>query len=274
MSLTLDEACDEQESASTLPEVVEGYATTDCQEVEEGEDEEEYESHEVALSVVNDTLRVLGQSPLKKRRMSVSQSYVANKQSQIKAALKEKRATASLSSEAEEEESNAGAEAVVACLKDRFHKSEVCSEKVMILTIFGTSWSIRKIMSEFGCSQRMACKAVQLAKQSGILASPNPKRVRPLPVDTKALVVAFYRDDEISRPMPGKDFVSVGKNVHLQKRLIFCNLKEAYQQFVSRHHSVKIDFSSFADLRPKECVLAGSSGTHSVCVCTIHQMSN
>ena len=27
----------------------------------------------------------------------------------------------------------------------------------------------------------------------------------------------------------------------------------------------------FADLRPKQCVLADASGTHSVCVCTLHQ---
>ena len=30
-------------------------------------------------------------------------------------------------------------------------------------------------------------------------------------------------------------------------------------------------FSKFAEFRPKECVLPGSSGTHSVCVCTKHQ---
>ena len=266
LSQTSDEACEEYKSASTLPEVVE---VTDRQEVEE--EDEEYQSQEVALSVVNNTLCVLGQSPLKKRR-SVSQSYVANKQIQIEAALKEQLATAGFSSKAEEEECNDSAEAIVACLKDKFHQSEICSEKVMILTIFGTSWTIRKIMSEFGCSQRMACKAVQLAKQSGILMSPNPKRGRPLPADTKALVAAFYRDDEISRPLPGKkDFVSVGKNLHVQKRLLLCNLKEAYQQFMSKHNGVKIGSSTYADLRPKECVLAGSSGTHSICVCTIHQ---
>lgn len=43
---------------------------------------------------------------------------------------------------------------------------------------------------------------------------------------------SFYRDDEISRPMPGKkDFLSVregGEKVHLQKRLLLCNLKEVY----------------------------------------------
>ncbi len=29
--------------------------------------------------------------------------------------------------------------------------------------------------------------------------------------------------------------------------------------------------SKFAELRPPHCVLAGASGTHSMCVCTIHQ---
>ena len=33
----------------------------------------------------------------------------------------------------------------------------------------------------------------------------------------------------------------------------------------------KISFSKFCSLQPKWCVCAGSSGTHSVCVCTIHQ---
>ena len=37
------------------------------------------------------------------------------------------------------------------------------------------------------------------------------------------------------------------------------------------HPVVKVGFSKFAELRPKECVLAGESGTHSVCVCLTHQ---
>ena len=31
----------------------------------------------------------------------------------------------------------------------------------------------------------------------------------------------------------------------------------------------KIGFSKFAELYPQHCVLAGASGTHAVCVCTI-----
>ena len=75
--------------------------------------------------------------------------------------------------------------------------------------------------------------------------------------------------------MPGrKDFVSVkqGKQrVHIQKRLVLSNLKEAYQLFKGNFPTEKVGFSKFAELRPKHCVLAGASGTHAVCVCTIHQ---
>lgn len=41
---------------------------------------------------------------------------------------------------------------------------------------------------------------------------------------------------------------------------MLCNLKEAHAQF-----------SKFPEFSPKYCVLAGSSGTHSVCVCCIHE---
>ena len=41
--------------------------------------------------------------------------------------------------------------------------------------------------------------------------------------------------------------------------------------FEINHPEMKCSFSKFATLRPKHCVLAGSSGTHSVCVCAIHE---
>lgn len=76
--------------------------------------------------------------------------------------------------------------------------------------------------------------------------------------------------------MPGmKDFVSVrndeGVREHVQKRLILSNLKELYELFKLENPDCKVGFSMFASLRPKNCVLAGSGGTHTVCVCSIHQ---
>ena len=75
--------------------------------------------------------------------------------------------------------------------------------------------------------------------------------------------------------MPGKkDYVSVRTEegrVHVQKRLILCNLRELYKMFKDSYPEERIGFSKFASSRPKHCILAGTSGTHSVCVCTYHQ---
>ena len=57
----------------------------------------------------------------------------------------------------------------------------------------------------------------------------------------------------------------------MQKRLVLCNLTEAFRQFKDKMPAVQIGFSKFADVRPKECILVGAGGTHSVCVCTIYQ---
>ena len=48
-------------------------------------------------------------------------------------------------------------------------------------------------------------------------------------------------------------------------------LKELYQSFKGRLPGIKVGFSTFATLTPKWCVLAGSAGTHVVCVCAINQ---
>lgn len=36
-------------------------------------------------------------------------------------------------------------------------------------------------------------------------------------------------------------------------------------------HDIKCGFSMFASLRSSNCLVAGASGTHSVCVCIEHQ---
>ena len=64
---------------------------------------------------------------------------------------------------------------------------------------------------------------------------------------------------------------SADGRIHVQKRLILCNLKEVYQHFKTKYPQLRIGFSKRAELRPKQCILAGASGTHSVCAYTIHQ---
>ena len=123
-------------------------------------------------------------------------------------------------------------------------------------------------------SRYHVCRFLKV-NEKGILSSPNPRSGKTLSAEVVNQVRCFYESDDISRIMPGKkDTVAVrvgNKKMACQKRLILCNLDEAYRIFKDKYPELKIGFSKFAELRPKYCVLAGSSGTHSVCVCTIHQ---
>ena len=65
--------------------------------------------------------------------------------------------------------------------------------------------------------------------------------------------------------------MSIARNVHKQKRLLLCNLKELYCAYKEKYPHHKVGLSKFCKLRPKWCVTVSSSGSHSVCVCEIHQ---
>lgn len=164
---------------------------------------------------------------------------------------------------------------MISQLKEKFHETKNQSEKIRILTVLPKSWSQRKIASEFGTTRHTAAVAKKLVEEKGVLSDPNPKKGCRIEADIVKKVEEFYLSEEISRIMPGKkDTISVfvdGSRKAIQKHLILCNLKEAYAQFKEKNPAAKIGFSKFAELRPKQCVLPGSSGTHSVCVCTIHQ---
>ena len=72
--------------------------------------------------------------------------------------------------------------------------------------------------------------------------------------------------------MPGaKEYVSTGYKQHKQKRLLLCNVTELCAIFWEKFHNSKVGFSKFCALRPKWCKTIGSSGSHFVCVCAIHQ---
>lgn len=157
-------------------------------------------------------------------------------------------------------------------------KEKLCTstyaQKIQILTLAPNSWSREKVVEVFGVTEHMVKQARALKKADGVLAIPGSKAGKKLSEEVKQRVEAFYEDDEFSRMCPGKkDFVSIrinGTKVHKQKRLLLCNLKELFIVYRS-HNGTEIGFSKFCELRPKWCVTVGASGTHSVCVCTLHQ---
>lgn len=175
----------------------------------------------------------------------------------------------------EDDENDDDGQYVLNALQKRFNNTIDRTVKVQILSVVH-QWSYRKIVKHFpSATHHMISVAKQTAIEKDILSGPNPKSHPGLDENVLNLVVAFYNSDEYSRVMPGqKDFVSVkidGKRNHMQKRLILNNLKELYQAFKDTNPDVKCSFSKFATLRPKYCILAGASGTHSVCVCAIHE---
>ena len=113
--------------------------------------------------------------------------------------------------------------------------------------------------------------ARELKKFKDILVKPAQKQGKVISQNTIDFVLIMYEDDEFSHQMPfEKDYVSIAKRVLKQKRHVLCNLREIYAAFKEKY-PVKLRFSKFCTFRPKWCVLAGFSGTHSVCVCSIHQ---
>lgn len=165
---------------------------------------------------------------------------------------------------------------VIQQLKDKFANTSDSDERYRILTTLPRSWSVYRIEKEFAISHFLAKRAKELQQQEGIMSTPVKRLSRSsLGEDALLRVRDFFNSDEVSRACPGKrDYIVTtndqGKQA-IQRRLVMCNLKEAYEIFKREHPAFKIGFSMFASHRPKNCILAGSSGTHTVCVCIYHQ---
>ena len=104
----------------------------------------------------------------------------------------------------------------------------------------------------------------------------NKKKKKSLSGDICVIVKKFYEDDDNSRILPSFNNNKCIKNndgskSFFQKRLVLYNLRELYLKFKEQNLEIKIGFSKFAELRPEYCILAGASGTHTVCVCVYHQ---
>ena len=160
-------------------------------------------------------------------------------------------------------------------LKDKFHQSKSYQEKLQILTL--SPFTIEQTQDFFSTTNYMVKKSRKLREMNGVMSVPQKMtKGRKLIEELKADVAAFYESDEVSRLCPGrKDSVSVrlpsGEKGRKQKRLVLANLKKLYSAFKETHPNSKVGFSTFASLRPPYCVLAGSPGTHSVCVCVHYQ---
>ena len=161
-------------------------------------------------------------------------------------------------------------------LKVKFNNTETSrAEKVQVLTLKPDSWTTTEIMSFFKCSKYLkylANRATQAKKERGILTIPARKQRQGITKQAKLKVVSLYEDNEYSRILPGaKDKVSIGRGHYHQKRLLLWTAKELYAAFKLKYPWTKVGLLQFFEFKPKWCVAPGASGTHRVCVCSIHQ---
>jgi len=223
---------------------------------------------------LNEGLSFIGSSPISKKKLK-QKRYSQEKVRKISELIKKK--VFNISNGGPDIDSNDDDDdmTIVTTLQESFNTTDDRAQKIKILTIF-RHWSYKKIEFTFPTATRhMITVAKNIAKEKGILSDPSPKSHPSLNVDDKNAIISFYQSDDNTQLMPGKkDYVSVkvnGQRVQMQKRLLLNNLKELFQLFKKTYPAVKCSFSKFASLRPKHCILAGASGTHSVCVCPVHE---
>lgn len=160
-------------------------------------------------------------------------------------------------------------------VKRSLKQAKTFHAKVQILSVLPNNFSNYKIRKIFNVSNRLASRSKKAKNNFGLAPLPMKRIGRKLPQSTIELVKKFYMSDEISRIMPGmKDCLSIktsnGREL-MQKRLLLFDLTEIFKKFKLEYSQIKIGLSKFKALRPRQCVSAGQSGTHNVCVCKIHQ---
>lgn len=130
---------------------------------------------------------------------------------------------------------------------------------------------LKKIFQKFWMYQNILFRKHQNEIRRWCIINPRKKPGKRLKPEAKWTALDFYPSDGYSLEMLGKNYyVSISFNVHEQKHLLFCYLKELYQEFKVKKTAMSIEFSKFTSLCPEWCVTIGDSVIHSVCVCSIH----
>ena len=169
---------------------------------------------------------------------------------------------------------------IISNLKETCNNQNLTSsEKKLILSILPQSWGQEKKASFLGVSRKFVRKIIAKdnSKLENCIDSRTKKRSDSISDQVKHKVQEFYNSVENSKEMSGmKNVVYIenertGEKEPFPKKLIMCNLRELFAKFKKQSPDIKIGFSKFAQYRPRNCVFAGSSGTHSVCVCVYHQ---
>lgn len=186
-------------------------------------------------------------------------------------------------------------------LQNRFEKTDNNGKKLEILALLPKKWSFREISKNFECSHYLYRKLNQFDRNLGKLmilqsiscliikwlsfylieniCSHKRKQYLRIPEDTRKAISDYYRDETNCYTCPGqKECISTvdedGNKVHKQKLLLSYTVNELYNNFLADFKDkleILPKFSYFASLKPKECIVAGDPGSHSICICDEHE---
>lgn len=88
----------------------------------------------------------------------------------------------------------------------------------------------------------------------------------------------YFANDENVYTCPGrKDYVSIidenGKKMFVQKKLLLYTVHDLYLKFKDEYEGPEKvpSYSYFFSLKPAECIHAGDSGSHNICLCAQHE---
>lgn len=158
----------------------------------------------------------------------------------------------------------------------KFRQLTTSADKYKLLTSIPKRFSVQAVMEATGCGQYTARHANHLKVFEGASSWPISATRRPTIGDLKELIINFYLSDNNSRRSPNvRDVIYVrdatGARVQEGKRHILHNLKELFEMFKEENPNSKVGLTTFAMLRPKQCVWPGRLQHQVVCVCEIHK---
>ena len=135
---------------------------------------------------------------------------------------------------------------LMSLMKGKVLSYKTFCENIQHLTLCLCEWSIDKCSNYFQVFQYLIRKSRDYAKENGVLSLPLQKKGKSVSNEIKEDIYLFYENDEISRIMPDKkDLVSIGRNIHKQKRLL-ANLKSCTLFSSQNILLCTLDFQSFA----------------------------
>ena len=107
-------------------------------------------------------------------------------------------------------------------------------EKIQILTLCPTNWTIKKSAQFFSASEYAIRAARKLAREQGILSLPDRRHSKELQDDVLEQVHECYQDDEFSRIMPGKKIASALEETSMPKSALFSAILQSYTLLLRR----------------------------------------